>query len=259
MIHFGLGGVFDEENKPPLVVEISPAIGWVAVLDVMPFMVLDSNIDARELTGQMLNRVSELLCLHRDSSGESGVELSLPKSQVRQKLNLEAGVKTALKDLGFDRDAVTHMTRGLRFAEFRTPEVLLLSLSATGREAGSKLPGLVAPAAASVVPVVIADIEPYQSGMAGGFQIFVQAKFAAEREYVIRLVSTMEDVLLEYNYRVRHSERAGVEFKDTRRNTRSDFKREDRAAVIQERQAQRISDEEARALEAELRAKGLLL
>ncbi len=259
LIHLGLGGILDEENKPPIVVEVSPAIGSIAVLDVMPFPVVHANVEARELTVKMMNRALDMLCTEFARTSENNAELVLPSSELRQRLVLEEGVKNVLKKLGIERNVAINSMKSLRFAEFKTADVLLLSIPEKDRAARSYLSGFVAPAAASVVPVVVADIEPYEDGTAGGFQIFGQPEFAVCRDNVMRLVSALEEVLLQCNYRACVPEGPTTGLRPARPKTRTDFKRDDRAAAIQEWPAQRISEEQARELEADLRARGCLL
>lgn len=249
LVHFGLGGASDDEiNRPPVVVEISRAIGSVAVLDVMAFSVAHLNVDGRQLTVKMINRVLGMLCAEFAHVGANGEELVFPKSDLQRRLDLEDGVKAALKKLRIERDVAINTIKILRFAEFKTPEVLFLSIPEQKREALPTLSGLLAPAAASVIPVVVADISPHQDGMAGGFEIFVQRAFINNSDNVVRLVSALEDVLVECHYRAPLPEISPIKF-------------EYPGALVenQERPPQPISYDHIRELEADLRARGALL
>jgi hypothetical protein len=237
------------------VVEISRAIGSIVVLDVMAFSVAHLNVNARELTVKMMNRALHMLCAEFPSVAENTGDLVLPRSDLRQRLALENGVMAVLKELRTDRNEAMNAMRSLRFAEFKSPEVLLLSIPQESRDPLPNLSGLLGPAAVSVVPVVVTDTSPTIKGIAGGFEIFVRPEFVRDPSNVMRLVSALEDILVGYNYTP--PPRVSKPIKPNKGESDS----ESRATVAehQECSSQQIFYERVRELEAELRARGSLL
>jgi hypothetical protein len=211
----------------------------------MPFSVAHLNVDARELTVKMMNRALDMLCAEFARTGGDEAELALPKTELRQRNALQDGVKSVLKKRSIDPDTAISAMKVLRFAQFKTPEVLPLSIPNQSREGLPDFTGLIAPVAATVMPVVVADIAPYETGEAGGFEVFVQPEFVRNLDNVRRFVSALEDVLVECNYRVPEPE-GNLESPRAVGESRANL-------------SLKMCAERVRALEAELRAKGLLL
>jgi hypothetical protein len=259
LISFGLAGGAEETLKPPILLEVSPAIGRVVALDLMAFSVRHLDIDARSLTMRMMDRVVQLLCAEHATSHRNNEDFRLPKHPVAQHMELVEVVKSELGNRIFDPETVHKIAKGLRYAEFKSPEVLVIRHPELDEQRRPEISGLLGATAAAAVPVVVADVESVIPHVAGGFQIFVQPEFAIDTSRVTRLVSALEDVLTEYNYTTPGQDKPIIPSASLYAQTQEDLHLIDRAEKLQVRRGNRISDAYALRLEAELRAQGKLL